>query len=115
MFISQQVNGNANKNGDLESGKVSAEGATIKSNDDETIRESFKRSLRFYVRRIVVMLFILALLAVIAAINYYYLGLLWMIYTLTQIIVFTLFVYLIVTKKYKWFYIALVTAPRDVL
>lgn len=75
---------------------------------------TFKRSVRFYIRSVIVMLIIFALLAAIAAINYHFLGLLWMVYTLIQIIIFTLFVYLIITKKYKWFYVALVTAPRDI-
>lgn len=78
--------------------------------DTATRRRHYKtRPVRVLLKRIAVMSLILAILVGLGAIVWYFLG--WM--SLVQLILVAIVAYL-ATGKYRWFYVAAVTAPRDV-
>ncbi|KAL3280881.1 hypothetical protein HHI36_004109 [Cryptolaemus montrouzieri] len=94
---------------DIESGKVpDLDGETGK--DSATRRRSFKtRPVRVLLRRVAVMSVIIAVSVGLGAVVWYFLG--WM--SLVQLILVGAVAYL-ASGKYRWFYVALLTAPRDV-
>lgn len=61
-------------------------------------------------RRVAIMSTLAAIVAAIGASVYYFLG--WK--SLVHLVLVVIIVYIIVEKKYRWFYIALRTVPRDV-
>lgn len=97
---------------DLESGgDVSHLGAAGEKTTTDTRRKSVRtRPLRVLLRRIAVMLTILAVLAALAAVVWYFLG--WI--CVVQLILVAVVAYL-AAGKYRWFYVALKTAPRDIV
>lgn len=88
------------KRDDLESGKITA--------NEAAKNENTKRSVRNLLRRVLVMTVGLAVLVAVSAVVCYFLG--WIF--LLELVLVALVAYL-AAGKWRWFYVALKTAPRD--
>lgn len=94
---------------DLESGKVVVD-CEVSPKQNETRRKSFKtRPVRVLLRRVAVMTGVLAVLVGLSATVWYFLG--WK--CLVQLILVAVVAY-VAAGKWRWFYVALRTAPRDI-
>lgn len=74
-----------------------------------TLRKIKNRPVRVLLRRAAVMALLVAILVGLGAVVWYFMG--WM--SLVQLILVALIAYL-ASGKYRWFYVALRTAPRDI-
>lgn len=82
----------------------------LSSRTNATRRRSLKtRPIRVLVRWFFVMTLILTVLAAISAVVCYFLG--WQ--SLIQLILVAIVAY-VAAGKWKWFYVAILTAPRDI-
>ncbi|XP_044268759.1 long-chain fatty acid transport protein 4 [Tribolium madens] len=110
--MDKKINGNAKNRenrqaADLESGKAAV--GQESSRESATRHKSLKtRPVRVLIRRILVMTAIFAVLVAISAVVCFFLG--WK--SLVQLILVAIVAYL-AAGKWRWFYVALVTAPRD--
>lgn len=92
-------------------GKKSTEDnvASRGSNTETTLRRNRSRSVRVLVRRIAAMTAALAVLVGLGAVVWYFLG--WIF--LVELVIVALVAYL-AAGHWRWFYVALMTAPRDI-
>lgn len=81
---------------------------TRESSNDTTFRKNRSRSVRVLVRRIAAMTVALAVLVGLGAVVWYFLG--WIF--LVELIIVAVVAYL-AAGHWKWFYVALITTPRD--
>lgn len=81
---------------------------TRESSNDTTFRKNRSRSVRVLVRRIAAMTVALAVLVGLGAVVWYFLG--WIF--LVELIIVAVVAYL-AAGHWKWFYVALMTTPRD--
>ncbi|KAK9870445.1 hypothetical protein WA026_008010 [Henosepilachna vigintioctopunctata] len=91
---------------DIESGKVSDLDSEVSK--DAATRSIKSRPFRVVLRRVAVMIVVLAILTGLGAIVWHFLG--WI--SLVQLILVAVVAYL-ASGKYRWFYVALRTLPRD--
>ncbi|XP_045470323.1 long-chain fatty acid transport protein 4-like isoform X1 [Harmonia axyridis] len=97
------------KSPDIESGKVvDLDSQPGKESAAATLRSIRNRPVRVLLRRVAVMAVIVAILVCLGAVVWYFMG--WM--SLVQLILVALIAYL-ASGKYRWFYVAARTAPRD--
>ncbi|KAF5298437.1 hypothetical protein FQR65_LT01216 [Abscondita terminalis] len=95
---------------DLERGKtVDAEETEQEIATLRRRRYSFRKPLYVFILRSTIMILFLSIFVAFAALLWYYLG--WMF--LVQLVITILVAYFIIYKHYKWFYVAAMTAPRD--
>lgn len=94
---------------DVESGELVRSDDISKGKTVATGRRSLKtRPVRVLLRRLAAMSLVLAILVGLGAVVWYFLG--WV--SLVQLILVAVVAY-IAAGKYKWFYVAFKTAPRD--
>lgn len=96
---------------DIEVGaKRPAEAQAVEQVSNSATAVKSRRCARKVLRKIAVMSTLLSALVACGALVYYFLG--WK--ALVQLVLIAVIVYGIVEKKYRWFYVALMTAPRDI-
>lgn len=95
---------------DVENGAQVTSGKGKSTADVSTTKRRFRKSrpVRVLLQRLFVMVLILAVLAGLASIFWYFFG--WQF--LIQLVIVVLVAYL-AAGHWRWFYVALVTAPRD--
>lgn len=94
-------------------GKASNTSTSVVSYPVHTTEDTVKSRtpVRKLLRRIAIMSSTVAVLVAICALVYYYMGCM----SLVQLILVALVAYIVAGKKYRWFVVALRTAPRDIV